>query len=145
MNRLSVLPLVLLAFSVSAETVPHEDTFESAPVLVANEGFESKPVELDAGPRPPVRVPRTEFDTAHRFNMDSGKKLTAAEFDAWLASMGARVVGAEAVAAVDLPNEGEVEGEPIAEAVPAAATETVPSAPQQVPATALPVKYQVVE
>ena len=37
-------------------------------------------------------VPRTEHDnTPWRFNMDAGKKLTAAEFDAWMKSRGVRV------------------------------------------------------
>ncbi len=49
-------------------------------------------------------VPKTEFDnTPYRFNMDKGKKFTAAEFDAWMKSRGVRVVkarptGAAAVA-----------------------------------------------
>ncbi|WP_395789602.1 hypothetical protein [Aquimonas sp.] len=37
-------------------------------------------------------VPRTEHDnTPWRFNMDAGKKLSAAEFDAWMKSRGVRV------------------------------------------------------
>jgi hypothetical protein len=73
------------------------DTNAAAPAeALAASGFETgETAESPPGPRPPVRVPRTEFDTAYRFNMDSSKKLTAAEFDAWLASMGARVVGAD--------------------------------------------------
>lgn len=40
-------------------------------------------------------VPKTEFDnTPYRFNMDKGKKFTAAEFDAWMRSRGVRVVKA---------------------------------------------------
>lgn len=36
--------------------------------------------------------PKTEFDnTPYRFNMDKGKKFTAAEFDAWMKSRGVRV------------------------------------------------------
>jgi|GEM_PF-3487601 hypothetical protein len=37
-------------------------------------------------------VPRTAHDnTPWRFNMDAGKKLSAAEFDAWMKSRGVRV------------------------------------------------------
>jgi hypothetical protein len=37
-------------------------------------------------------VPRTEHDnTPWRFNADAGKKLSAAEFDAWMKSRGVRV------------------------------------------------------
>lgn len=40
-------------------------------------------------------VPKTEHDnTPYRFNMDKGKKFTAAEFDAWMKSRGVRVVQA---------------------------------------------------
>ncbi|MCG6117239.1 MAG: hypothetical protein MEQ07_03465 [Aquimonas sp.] len=39
-------------------------------------------------------VPKTEHDnTPWRFNMDAGKKLSAAEFDAWMKARGVRVVG----------------------------------------------------
>lgn len=38
-------------------------------------------------------VPKTQYDnTPYRFNMDKGKKFTAAEFDAWMKSRGVRVV-----------------------------------------------------
>lgn len=44
-------------------------------------------------------VPKTEFDnTPYRFNMDKGKKFTAAEFDAWMKSRGVRVVQARPAA-----------------------------------------------
>lgn len=40
-------------------------------------------------------VPKTAHDnTPYRFNMDKGKKFTAAEFDAWMKSRGVRVVQA---------------------------------------------------
>ncbi len=46
-------------------------------------------------------VPKTEFDnTPYRFNMDKGKKFTAAEFDAWMKSRGVRVVQARPAATV---------------------------------------------
>lgn len=38
---------------------------------------------------------RAEFDTSRRFYFDARKKMTAADFDAWLASIGARVVTEE--------------------------------------------------
>lgn len=39
---------------------------------------------------------RTEFDnTPYRFNMKPGQKLSAAEFDAWMASRGIRIVRAK--------------------------------------------------
>lgn len=39
---------------------------------------------------------RTEFDDApYRFNMKPGQKLSAAEFDAWMASRGIRIVKAK--------------------------------------------------
>ncbi len=38
---------------------------------------------------------RAEFDTSRRFYFDARKKMTAADFDAWLASIGARVVAEE--------------------------------------------------
>lgn len=44
--------------------------------------------------------PKTEFDnTPYRFNMDKGKKFTAAEFDAWMKSRGVRVATGRAPAA----------------------------------------------
>ena len=44
-------------------------------------------------------VPKTQYDnTPYRFNMDKGKKFTAAEFDAWMKSRGVRVVGARPAA-----------------------------------------------
>ena len=43
--------------------------------------------------------PKTEFDnTPYRFNMDKGKKFTAAEFDAWMKSRGVRVATGKAPA-----------------------------------------------
>lgn len=49
-------------------------------------------------------VPKTEFDnTPYRFNMDKGKKFTAAEFDAWMKSRGVRVVQARPAAAGATP------------------------------------------
>lgn len=40
-------------------------------------------------------VPKTEFDnTPYRFNMEKGKKFSAAEFDAWMKSRGVRIVPA---------------------------------------------------
>ncbi len=49
-------------------------------------------------------VPKTEFDnTPYRFNMDKGKKFTAAEFDAWMKSRGVRVVQARPAAAGAAP------------------------------------------
>ena len=41
-------------------------------------------------------VPETEFDNRpYRFNMEKGKKFTAAEFDAWMKSRGVRIVPAK--------------------------------------------------
>lgn len=41
--------------------------------------------------------PKTQFDnTPYRFNMDKGKKFTAAEFDAWMKSRGVRVATGKA-------------------------------------------------
>lgn len=41
-------------------------------------------------------VKRTEFDNApYRFNMKPGQKLSAEEFDAWMASRGIRIVPAK--------------------------------------------------
>ncbi|HET9048231.1 MAG TPA: hypothetical protein VFN29_04615 [Chiayiivirga sp.] len=49
-------------------------------------------------------VPKTQYDnTPYRFNMDKGKKFTAAEFDAWMKSRGVRVVGARPAAAGAAP------------------------------------------
>ena len=49
-------------------------------------------------------MPKTEFDnTPYRFNMDKGKKFTAAEFDAWMKSRGVRVVQARPAAAGATP------------------------------------------
>lgn len=45
-------------------------------------------------------VPKTEFDNRpYRFNMEKGKKFSAAEFDAWMRSRGVRVVKARPTAA----------------------------------------------
>ncbi len=49
-------------------------------------------------------VPKTEFDnTPYRFNMDKGKKFTAAEFDAWMKSRGVRVVPVRPAAPGEAP------------------------------------------
>ncbi len=148
MKCLLAVPLLLIAVSVQAEQAVPGDVAVAEPVL-ASLGFEADRIEASSGPRPPVRVPRTEFDTAHRFNMDSGKKLTAVEFDAWLASMGARVVVAEVAV------EATVEAVEVAEAVaPSAAdpldastapVKTLPAEPLMWPALPQAVKYQVVE
>ncbi len=43
--------------------------------------------------------PKTEFDnTPYRFNMEQGKKFSAAEFDAWMKSRGVRIVPAKPAA-----------------------------------------------
>lgn len=122
-----IVSLVCALAPIGAHAEP--DPIAAAPAeALAASGFETgETAEPPPGPRPPVRVPRTEFDTAYRFNMDSSKKLTAAEFDAWLASMGARVVGAD---------EGRIAGNgeamssgaaevTEAEAVPVAASDAV--------------------
>ncbi|MCB1555263.1 MAG: hypothetical protein KDJ14_15800 [Xanthomonadales bacterium] len=45
-------------------------------------------------------VKRTEFDNSpYRFNMKPGQKLSAEEFDAWMASRGIRIVPAKTGAA----------------------------------------------
>lgn len=55
-------------------------------------------------------VPKTEFDnTPYRFNMDKGKKFTAAEFDAWMKSRGVRVVKARPTGAAAVAVEAAVE------------------------------------
>ena len=62
--------------------------------------------------------PKTEFDnTPYRFNMDKGKKFTAAEFDAWMKSRGVRVATGRVPAAA-VPAATPV-------ATPASATGTV--------------------
>lgn len=63
--------------------------------------------------------PKTQFDnTPYRFNMDKGKKFTAAEFDAWMKSRGVRVAtGRAPVAPVAASTLGTT---PVA--TPAAAT-----------------------
>jgi hypothetical protein len=140
-KSLIVLPILLIATGVQADSTSLVRDDAADPVVVLSHGFEAELAVEAEGPRPPVRVPRTEFDTAHRFNMDSGKKLTAAEFDAWLASMGARVVGAEAaVAAVDAEAVPVEAVATTVEAQPAPATE-----PIVVPALPQAVKSQVVE
>lgn len=61
-------------------------------------------------------VPETEFDNRpYRFNMEKGKKFTAAEFDAWMKSRGVRIVPARPAAA------GEAAATPV-EAVETTAT-----------------------
>ncbi len=48
--------------------------------------------------------PKTEFDnTPYRFNMEQGKKFSAAEFDAWMKSRGVRIVPAKPAAAESVP------------------------------------------
>jgi hypothetical protein len=62
---------------------------------------------------------RTEFDNSpYRYNMQAGK-LNAAEFEAWMASRGIRIVRADEVA-----NTGAVEAVAV-EAVATDATTTV--------------------
>ncbi|HRQ64559.1 MAG TPA: hypothetical protein PKZ76_06830 [Xanthomonadaceae bacterium] len=135
------LPVLLLAFApLQAKSTTIEDGVAGMDTVVSTNGFEAGTMQVEVGPRPPVRIPRTPFDTAHRFNMDSGKKLTAAEFDAWLASMGARVVMAEPVVADDPETEDLIDAVALAEASPMP-DEAVIEAPV-VPQT---VKYQVAE
>jgi hypothetical protein len=58
--------------------------------------------------------PRTEFDnTPWRYNMEKGKKFTAAEFDAWMKSRGVRVA------------KGKVEPEAAPSVVPVTAAAAV--------------------
>lgn len=53
-------------------------------------------------------VPKTEHDnTPYRFNMDKGKKFTAAEFDAWMKSRGVRVVQARPTGEAAAPAAAE--------------------------------------
>lgn len=55
-------------------------------------------------------VPKTQYDnTPYRFNMDKGKKFTAAEFDAWMKSRGVRVVGARPAATGAAPAASDVQ------------------------------------
>lgn len=57
-------------------------------------------------------VPKTEHDnTPWRFNMDAGKKLSAAEFDAWMKARGVRVVGQRPEARTAEPPVTEVVGQ----------------------------------
>lgn len=52
-------------------------------------------------------VPKTQYDnTPYRFNMDKGKRFTAAEFDAWMKSRGVRVVQARPADAGGAPATG---------------------------------------
>jgi hypothetical protein len=54
---------------------------------------------------------KAEFDTSRRFYFDARKKMTAADFDAWLASIGARVVASdETLADPAQAPSSEVEG-----------------------------------
>jgi hypothetical protein len=136
-----VLPLLCAYAPVHADPASIDSAVADHDAVVSSHGFEAGAEVADAGPRPPVRVPRTPFDTAHRFNMDSGKKLTAAEFDAWLASMGARVVVAEPVVAVV-----EDAGEDIDTGEVLASAEAPPSILEpELPAQPQTVKNQVVE
>ncbi len=58
-------------------------------------------------------VPKTQYDnTPYRFNMDKGKKFTAAEFDAWMKSRGVRVVQARPAAAGAAPADGSAASAP---------------------------------
>lgn len=70
-------------------------------------------------------VPRTEFDnTPYRFNMDSGKRFTADEFDAWMKRRGIRIAKGKA--------------EPEAAAAPEAGTLGAQAAPQPAVVTQQP-------
>jgi hypothetical protein len=66
--------------------------------------------------------PRTQFDnTPWRYNMEKGKKFSAAEFDAWMKSRGVRVAKGTAPAATSA-------AAPAVAATPAAvSTETAPA------------------
>ena len=58
-------------------------------------------------------VPKTQYDnTPYRFNMDKGKKFTAAEFDAWMKSRGVRVVQDRPAAAGAAPADGSAASAP---------------------------------
>jgi hypothetical protein len=57
-------------------------------------------------------VPKTEHDnTPWRFNMDAGKRLSAAEFDAWMKARGVRVVGQRPEGRAAEPPATEVVGQ----------------------------------
>lgn len=88
------------------------DAMEVVFLLALLAGAESvdadRPGDIEADPEKEAKVvyisPATpagkaEFDTSRRFYFDARKKMTAADFDAWLQSIGARVVGEEQPAA----------------------------------------------
>ncbi|HPF73790.1 MAG: hypothetical protein H7A20_08385 [Rhodanobacteraceae bacterium] len=76
-------------------------------------------------------VPKTQFDnTPYRFSMDSSKKFTADEFDAWMKKRGVRIAkggGAkdEADAATDAPASADTAAASDASAKPAMAAGVV--------------------
>ena len=70
-------------------------------------------------------VPKTQFDnTPYRFNMDSGKKFTAEEFEAWMKRRGVRIAKGNVASAAVVPVAATDTGAAPA-AVPAAVDQAV--------------------
>lgn len=63
--------------------------------------------DLAAAARPDAGYQKqTEFDnTPYRFNMKPGEKMNAAQFDAWMASRGIRIVPAKPAAAAQTASQ----------------------------------------
>lgn len=68
-------------------------------------------------------VPKTEFDnTPYRFSMDSSKKFTADEFDAWMKKRGVRIAKGGGKGGVEAEPEAADHGKPEAVVAPARPT-----------------------
>lgn len=86
-----------IAYAPSATTTawsPAERVAVSADQVIAREAFE-RCTRLAQNTGDGYQK-RTEFDnTPYRFNMKPGEKLSAEQFDAWMASRGIRIVRAK--------------------------------------------------
>lgn len=127
-------PILLLALLAGPEAIAKDCPSEGEAAAEALQ--ERTPAYVS----PAAPEGKAEFDTSRRFYFDARKKMTAADFDAWLASIGARVVSSEETVAEATPvaEVGMPEAEPAA--ITAPPTEPRPSSgiarPQESPSPA---------
>jgi hypothetical protein len=116
-------PILLLALLAGPEAVAEDCLGEGEATAEALQ--ERTPAYVS----PAAPDGKAEFDTSRRFYFDARKKMTAADFDAWLASIGARVVSSEETVAEATPvaEAGMPEAEPAAITAAHAHTEPRPA------------------
>ncbi|MDW8479881.1 MAG: hypothetical protein RML12_08905 [Xanthomonadales bacterium] len=85
-------------------------TAEAAPEACAPPAAESRAEAPQPYVSPATPPGEAELDRSRRFYFDARRKMTAADFDAWLASLGARVVGSDEAAAAGTADDGRGRG-----------------------------------